>query len=122
MAVKKYVVCDVCKGILRKDPESDKFINGRRIHIKLFQNIDICDSCLAALIQLKQDIKLEDKLINKCIDTVLSDPDNRFDNAEYEAGYFDGYQSACEHILLHNRMHRIRSNKIKSNRNMEDMN
>ena len=63
MSKVNYRRCDICGDILKTDIRIFGFTNGYRIWNRLFNKLDICDTCMKKIKQLSIDSKEEENNI-----------------------------------------------------------
>lgn len=102
MAKIDYRVCDICGKVLDKDIRFGRFRNGYRIINRLFNKIDICDTCISKIKKLSIDKEEE----NRCYHEIFNNR-KEFSNNGEEAIYYQGVEDTIE-ILSHNRLLKIK--------------
>ena len=105
MSKVNYRRCDICGEILKMDMRVSGFINGYRIWNRLFNKLDICQSCMNKIKQLSTDVKEEEKYVNE-----LFDKHNKYDNSNLESVYLQGVEDMLD-ILSHKRLRNIEIKK-----------
>lgn len=105
MSKVNYRKCDICGDILKKDVRLFRFVNGYRILNRLFNKLDICDSCMKKIKQLSVDVKVEEKYVNE-----LFDKHDRYEDFNYESAYLQGADDMLN-ILSHKRLNNINAKR-----------
>lgn len=67
MSKVNYRKCDICGDILKKDIRVYGFVNGYRIWNRLFNKLDICNSCMKKLGIFLQMLKMKKKMLMNCL-------------------------------------------------------
>lgn len=105
MSKVNYRKCDICGNVLKTDIRIFSFTNGYRIWNRLFNKLDICDTCMEKIKKLSIDVKEEEKYVNE-----LFAKHETFENFDYESTYLQGVEDMLG-ILSHKRLRNIEINK-----------
>ena len=100
-----YRKCDICGNILKTDIRVLGFTNGYRIWNRLFNKLDICNTCMEKIKQLSIDVKEEEKYIKE-----LFDKHKTYDDSNLESIYLQGVTDMLN-ILSNNRLRTIKIKK-----------
>lgn len=105
MSKVNYRKCDICGAVLKKNVRVPGFINGYRIWNRLFNKLDICQTCMKKIQQLSTDVKDEEKYVDK-----LFDKHETYENFDNESAYLQGVEDMLD-ILRHKRLKNIKIKK-----------
>ena len=105
MSKVNYRRCDICGEILKTDIRVSGFTNGYRIWNRLFNNLDICSTCMEKIKQLSIDSKEEEKYVKE-----LFDKHNKYEDFNLESIYLQGVEDMLN-ILSHKRLRNIEIKK-----------
>lgn len=102
MSKVNYRKCDICGDILKKDIRVYGFVNGYRIWNRLFNKLDICNSCMKKIRHLSTDVKDEKEYVDE-----LFDKHEPYENCDNESAYLQGTEDMLN-ILSHKRLKNIK--------------
>ena len=97
MSKVNYRKCDICGEILKTDIRVFGFTNGYRIWNRLFNKLDIWDTCMEKIKQLSIDSKEEEKYVKE-----LFDKRNKYEDFNLESIYFATSLTFSIYTLLPN--------------------
>ena len=72
MSKVNYRRCDICGEILKTDIRVSGFTNGYRIWNRLFNKLDICNTCMEKIKQLSIDSKEEENMLMNCLISIIN--------------------------------------------------
>ena len=72
MSKVNYRRCDICGEILKTDIRISGFTNGYRIWNRLFNKLDICNTCMKKIKQLSIDSKEEENMLKNCLINIIN--------------------------------------------------
>lgn len=105
MSKVNYRRCDICGETLVKNSKGNNYLNGYRIWNRLFNKLDICNTCMGKIKQLSIDSKEEEKYVKE-----LFDKHNKYEDFNLESIYLQGVEDMLD-ILSHNRLRNIKIKK-----------
>ena len=105
MSKVNYRRCDICGDVLKTDIRVSGFTNGYRIWNRLFNKLDICNTCMKKIKQLSIDSKEEEKYVKE-----LFDKHNKYEDFNLESIYFQGVEDMLD-ILSHKRLRNVEIKK-----------
>ena len=105
MSKVNYRRCDICGDILKTDIRIFGFTSGYRIWNRLFNKLDICNTCMKKIKQLSIDSKEEEKYVKE-----LFDKHNKYEDFNLESAYLQGVEDMFD-ILSHKRLRNIEIKK-----------
>lgn len=100
MAKINYRVCDICGCVLQKDVRMIRFINGYRIWNRLFNNLDICNTCMEKIRLLSMDKEDEEKYVESILKNT-----SHYDG-DCLIAYYEGVEAALG-VLNHKKLKNI---------------
>ena len=105
MSKVNYRRCDICGDVLKTDIRVSGFTNGYRVWNRLFNKLDICNTCMGKIKQLSIDSIEEEKYVKE-----LFDKHNKYEDFNLESIYLQGATDMLD-ILSHNRLRNIKIKK-----------